>query len=507
MNAAFSAADRASGLLLHVSSLPSAYGIGDLGPAAFAWIDRLAEANQGWWQILPLGPTGYGNSPFEPVSSFALNPLLASPEKLVEEGLLSAGDCADQAFLATHVDYDAVAPFKHDLLRRAWRRFRSGARPDLGAAFDEFCEQQAAWLDDYALFETLKARQGGGSFLEWPADLVRREPGALAAARKELTETVDERRFAQFLLFRQMASLREHAREREVRLIGDLPFFVALDSADLWANQELFLLDAHGRPTFLAGVPPDYFSPLGQLWGTPMHDWQAQGATSYRWWIDRLRSLLGHVDLLRLDHFRAFAAAWHVPAGAMTAETGQWLPGPGASLFRALEESLGRLPLIAEDLGLITDDVRRLRDEFGLPGMRVLQFAFDGDPKNLMLPENYVSNLVAYTGTHDNNTTRGWYEALPANERQYVWSYLKQPVGESDRAAWELIRLAWSSAAALAILPLQDVLNLDGSARMNVPGNPAGNWRWRCSAEQLSASSFQRLRELTDESGRSGAAG
>jgi len=322
-----------------------------------------------------------------------------------------------------------------------------------------------------------------------------------------LTETVDERRFAQFLLFRQMASLREHARERGVRLIGDLPFFVALDSADLWANQELFLLDAHGRPAFLAGVPPDYFSPLGQLWGTPMHDWQAQGATSYRWWIDRLRSLLAHVDLVRLDHFRAFAAAWHVPAGAMTAETGQWLPGPGASLFRALEESLGRLPLIAEDLGLITDDVRRLRDQFGLPGMRVLQFAFDGDPKNLMLPENYVSNIVAYTGTHDNNTTRGWYEALPADERQYVWSYLQQPAGESDRAAWELIRLAWSSAAALAIVPLQDVLNLDGSARMNVPGNPAGNWRWRCSAEQLSASGFQRLRELTDASARSGAAG
>jgi 4-alpha-glucanotransferase len=302
-----------------------------------------------------------------------------------------------------------------------------------------------------------------------------------------------------------MADLREHARDRRVRLIGDLPFFVALDSADLWANQELFLLDADGRPSFVAGVPPDYFSPLGQLWGTPMHDWEAQRRTSFRWWIDRLRSLLSHVDLVRLDHFRAFEAAWHVPAGAMTAQTGRWLPGPGAELFRAVEDSLGRLPLIAEDLGMITDDVRRLRDQFALPGMRVLQFAFDGDPKNLMLPENYVSNVVAYTGTHDNNTTRGWYEALPNEERQSVLKYLKRPAGESDQIAWEMVRLAWESAAALAVVPLQDLLNLDASARMNVPGDPDGNWRWRCGAEQLSASRFQQLQELTKRSARAGA--
>lgn len=506
MNAAFSAADRASGILLHLTSLPSAYGIGDLGPAAFAWIDRLAESNQSWWQILPLGPTGYGNSPFEPLSSFALNPLLASPEMLIDEGLLALGDCAGHAFLNDHVDYEAVIPFKHGLLGRARHNFCAGARPDLRPAFDDFCQRQAAWLDDYALFEALKAEQGGDNFLQWPADLVRRKPSALAAARTELAEAIDERRFVQFLLFRQMDALREHARDRRVRLIGDLPFFVALDSADLWANQELFLLDADGRPRFVAGVPPDYFSPLGQLWGTPMHDWEAQRRTSFRWWIDRLRALLSHVDLVRLDHFRAFAAAWHVPAGAMTAQSGQWLPGPGADLFRAVEDSLGRLPLIAEDLGMITDDVRSLRDEFSLPGMRVLQFAFDRDPKNLMLPENYVSSAVAYTGTHDNNTTRGWYEALPDEERRRVWKYLKQPPGESDKIAWELVRLVWESTAALAVVPGQDLLNLDASARMNVPGNPDGNWRWRCTAEQLSANNFQRLRELTDESARAGAA-
>jgi 4-alpha-glucanotransferase len=494
---------RASGVLLHVSSLPSAYGIGDVGPTALATVDRLQAASQSWWQALPLGPTGYGNSPYQGLSSFAGNGLLISPDSLMEEGLLQAGDCDEGRSLPKNaVDYNAVIPCKHKLLEKAWTNFRSMSHSTLRPEYEQFCFEQGHWLDDYALFRALKASHGGAYYLDWPSEFVRREPAALARARRDLAELIEQVRFAQFLLFRQGKRLREYAHAAGVHLIGDLPFFVSADSSDIWTNPELFLLDEHHRPRFVAGVPPDYFSPQGQLWGNPVYNWEALQRTGYRWCIDRLRALLAHVDVVRLDHFRGFSAAWHVPAGAATAQSGQWVPGPGAGFFDAVRKELGTLPFIAEDLGLITPDVCGLRDQFQLPGMRILQFAFDGHADNPYLPHNYVPNTVVYTGTHDNNTTRGWFEALPEDQRQNVWNYLKRPAGKSDEVAWELLHLAWSSRAALAIAPLQDLLNFGAEARMNLPGSVEGNWRWRCTDEMLSTPVFDRLRGLTTSSKR-----
>jgi len=493
---------RASGVLLHVSSLPSPYGIGDVGPAALAWVDRLHEIGQSWWQALPLGPTGYGNSPYQSLSSFAGNELLISPDGLIEDGLLPASERAGHSFSSAVVDYDVAIPFKSRLLETAWTSFSGGARPDLRSSFDRFCHDQAHWLDDYALFRALKAKYQGAYYLEWPAVLVQRTPAAVTSARRELAGHIDQVRFSQFLLFRQGERLKEHARAKGVRLIGDLPFFVSPDSSDVWANPELFLLDPSHRPRFVAGVPPDYFSSRGQLWGNPVYDWDALRRTGYRWCIDRLRALLAHVDAIRLDHFRGFAAAWHIPAGAPTAQTGQWVPGPGADFFSAVERELGGLPFIAEDLGLITPDVNALRDHVRVPGTRVLQFAFDGHSDNPYLPENYIPNSVVYTGTHDNPTTREWYQELPDAQRRIFWSYLKRPAGGDSDAAPALMQLAWSSRAALAIAPLQDVLNLGREARMNVPGRTEGNWRWRCPEEMLTPAVFQWLHEMTHSSRR-----
>jgi len=498
---------RASGVLLHVTSLPSRYGVGDVGPAALQWVDRLREAAQGWWQALPLGPTGYGDSPYQPQSSFAGNELLISPDWLIDDGLLRASEMESRAFSATVVDYDAVIPFKQRLLERAWDSFRAGKCPDLRGIFATFCAEHAHWLEDYALFRALKARYEGRHYLEWPTDLVERVPATLAQARRDLTDQIDRIRFAQFLLFRQAERLKGRARTNGVRLIGDLPFFVSPDSSDVWANPELFLLDAHHRPRFVAGVPPDYFSADGQLWGNPVYDWDALRATGYRWCIDRVRALLAHVDAIRLDHFRGFAAAWHVPGGASTARSGQWVPGPGATFFSAMQKELGALPFIAEDLGLITPDVHALRDQFQLPGTRVLQFAFDGHPDNPHLPDNYVPNTVAYTGTHDNPTTRGWYEDLAEGQRQELRRYLERHGAKDGEAASALIRLAWSSVAALVVAPLQDLLNLGREARMNVPGRAAANWRWRCTEDMLSGPAFEWLRQLTTASHRGGAPG
>jgi 4-alpha-glucanotransferase len=493
---------RASGVLLHVTSLPSPYGIGDAGPAARAWIDRLHEAGQSWWQSLPLGPTGYGNSPYQPLSSFAGNLLLISPDDLVADGLLRTSDIASPSFSKVAVEYDTVSAFKHDLLQKVWANFSAGAGREIKHAYEQFRVDQAHWLNDYALFWSLKARYEGASYLEWPAELVRRNSASVARARRELASRIDQVCLAQFLLFRQGQRLKEYARARGVQLIGDLPFFVSPDSSDVWANPELFLLDEQRRPRCVAGVPPDYFSSEGQLWGNPVYDWSALRRTGYQWWINRVRALLAHVDLIRLDHFRGFAAAWHIPAGASTARTGQWVPGPGAELLNTVQTDLGALPFLAEDLGIITPDVHALREQFHLPGTRVLQFAFDGRDDNPHLPHNYAPNTVVYTGTHDNNTTRGWFEALPPDQRQTVWRYLKRPEGENGAATPALLHLAWSSAAALALAPLQDLLNLGSDARMNVPGTAKGNWRWRCTPDMLAASVFQQLRELTENSNR-----
>jgi len=495
---------RASGVLLHVASLPSPYGIGDLGPSATAWLDRLNEAGQTWWQVLPLGPTGYGDSPYQSLSSFAGNGLLISPDWIIEDGFLLANDCNGQSFSESAVDYPAVIAFKQRMLEKAWNNFQLRAQSDLRIAFEKFRHDHASWLEDYALFQALKVRYNGAYYLEWPADLVHRKEDALAQARRELESEVDRVCFVQFLFFRQGVRLREYARAKGVRLIGDLPFFVSPDSSDAWAHPELFLLDESRRPRVVAGVPPDYFSADGQLWGNPVYDWEALRRTGYRWFIDRVAALRTHVDVVRLDHFRAFVAAWHVPAGAPTARSGRWVRGPGKKFFNALETELGTMPFIAEDLGVITSAVKALRDKFHLPGTRVLQFAFDGHSNNPYLPHNYVTNTVVYTGTHDNPTTRGWYENLPEDQRGNLWSYLKRPAGESDEVAEELIRLAWSSPAALAMIPLQDLLNLGDEARMNLPGRAEGNWRWRCTTKMLSDPAFQRLRDLTKSSNRSG---
>ncbi len=411
-------------------------------------------------------------------------------------------DCASRPLPPGIIDFEAVRDSKGRLLEKAWRNFSAAARSDLRAAFEQFEATHADWLDDYALFHALRERYGGAPVQRWPEELVRREPDALERAARELANQVEQIRFVQFLFFRQKARLKAHAREKGIRLIGDLPFFVSADSSDVWTHPELFLLDAQLRPRVVAGVPPDYFCKQGQRWGNPIYDWDALVARGYRWCIDRVRALLTHVDAIRLDHFRGFTAAWHIPAEAPTVQSGRWVPGPGADLFVAMRQASGNLPFIAEDLGIITPDVSALREAFQLPGARVLQFAFDGDSRNPHLPSNYVPNTVVYTGTHDNPTTRGWYEDLPDAGRRNLWRCLKRPAGSSADAAPALLREAWSSSAALAVAPLQDVLNLGNSARMNRPGVAEGNWRWRCTDEMLSASAFDALRDLTRESAR-----
>ncbi|HUK53415.1 MAG TPA: 4-alpha-glucanotransferase [Candidatus Binatia bacterium] len=494
--------DRASGVLLHITSLPSPYGIGDLGPAAHAWVDRLQEAGQGWWQALPLGPTGFGNSPYQSFSSFAGNGLLVSPELLIADELLDPQTCKSRSFPSDFVDFGAVIQFKEALLSQAWNRFRGGVRSGLATAYDSFCREQEHWLEDYALFRALKQKFHGAAYLNWPVKFVRREPQALAQARGELANPIGQVRFAQFLMFQQSRQLKEYAHGRGIRLIGDLPFYVSSDSSDVWAHPELFLLDPHGRPRFVAGVPPDLFSADGQLWGNPIYDWEALRRSGFRFYIDRARALLEHVDVIRLDHFRGFAAAWQVGAHARTAKKGSWVPGPGAEFFRAVQAELGHLPFIAEDLGMITPDVSALRDEFHIPGTKVLQFAFDGVPDNPHLPANYPSNSVVYTGTHDNNTARGWFEALSQSERDRVCAGLGIQAITPGLIAWKLISAAWESRAALAMAPLQDLLSLGAKARMNLPGSSDGNWGWRATEAMLHRPVFRQLRDLTAAVGR-----
>ena len=493
---------RAAGLLLHVTSLPSRYGIGDLGPQAFAWIDRLHDAGQSWWQALPLGPTGYGNSPYQPLSSFAGNVLLISPDLLIDDGLLAPEDCLTE-FGPGPIDYDSVIPFKERLLETAWKRFREARSGSLLHEFEEFCFEHAAWLEDYALFHSLKRRYGGLSYLQWPTELVERRPGALAEGRRELRDAIDQARFAQFLLARQGEQLKNYAHSKGVSLIGDLPFFVSPDSSDVWTNPEFFLLDERRRPRFVAGVPPDYFSADGQLWGNPVYNWAALRATGYRWCIARCRTLLSHVDLIRLDHFRGFAASWNVPAGASTARSGLWECGPGAEFLETIQAESGGLSFIAEDLGLITEGVEALRDHFQIPGTRVLQFAFDGHEDNPHLPGNIPDNAVVYTGTHDNPTSREWFEELTDAQRQTLSNKYFNKIANGDTEPGPaLMTLGWQCRAALAIAPLQDLLNLGRDARMNVPGHAAGNWRWRCTEAMLTDQPFACLRDLTARSER-----
>ena len=494
---------RSSGVLVHLTSLPSPYGIGDLGSTARQWVDVLERAGQSWWQLLPLSPTGRGNSPYLSISTFAISELLLAPDGLYDEGLLEPGDELNlPRFPLDRVDFDLVRSWKVAVLDLAWRRFCEGRRADLQADYRRFCRSHAHWLPDYALFVALRHAYPSDHYLHWPTEISQRDPAALADAAKRLQERIDQVSFTQFLLFRQADALKAYANAHGVRLLGDLPFFISPDSADVWANPELFLLDADYRPTYVGGVPPDYFSADGQLWGNPVYNWPAHQRTGYRWWVERLRSLLAQVDLIRVDHFRALAAAWHVPAGSTTARTGEWRPGPGTDLLTAVRTQLGSLPLLAEDLGCITDDVVQLREQFQMPGMRVLQFAFDGEPHNPFLPVNYEPNTVVYTGTHDNDTTRGWFRSLDERTKQLLYRCLGRDDLPEDQVTWELLRVAWESVAAVAIAPLQDILNLGPEARMNVPGQADNNWEWRCPPHAWEAEGFARLKAWTERTGR-----
>ena len=486
---------RSSGILLHPSCLPGPYGIGDLGPEAHRWVETLAAMKQRWWQVLPLGPTGFGDSPYQSYSAFAGNPNLLSPDLLLRDGLLNANEIRGHNFRDDRVDFDAVGPFKMKLVRAASERL-SGV--GLAREFDAYCDREASWLTDYALFMALRDSLCGAAVLDWPEDIRTRRPVALAALEVELADEIRVHRVGQFLFDRQWSQLKTFANGKGIRLIGDAPIFVAGDSADVWANPELFLLDADGKPTAVAGVPPDYFSETGQLWGNPLYDWAEMEREGFAWWIARLRRQLAQVDWIRLDHFRGFAAAWHVPAGDPTAMDGKWIDGPREKLFEALRAALGELPIIAEDLGVITPDVDALRTAFGLPGMRVLQFML-GEPTNPYWPHNYEPNTVCYTGTHDNDTTEGWYAKLNETDRRKLAEYIGHAVGKPHE---EMLRMAWSSVAALTVAPLQDILGLGGDARMNVPGVARGNWRWRFRIDQFHGWMIDRMAWLTELYGR-----
>ncbi len=491
---------RAGGILLHPTSLPGRFGIGDIGPAAHSFVDFLAESGQVYWQVLPLGPTGYGDSPYQSFSAFGGNPLLISPQALVAAGLLPAAELdAVPAFAADRVEYGRVIEHKRGLLERSFALFGARAAPSLRGALDAFAEENKEWLDDFALFMALKDAHGGAPWPTWPRELARRDPRAMATWRTKHDTAVRLHTFAQFLFFRQWAALKEYAARRGIRIIGDAPIFVAHDSADCWSHPEFFHLAPDGSPTLVAGVPPDYFSETGQLWGNPLYRWDVLARTGYTWWKQRLRMALRLVDLLRLDHFRGFAAYWAIPGDAPTAETGEWLPGPGAALFDALRSDLGALPIIAEDLGVITPDVDALRERYGLPGMRVLQFAFGGDARSRDLPHNYERACVVYTGTHDNDTTAGWLATAPLKERTHALTYL---ASSGRDPVWDLIRLAYASVADTAIVPLQDLLGLGSAARMNRPGRADGNWTWRFREEVLTDDLRERLRALAELYGR-----
>ncbi len=473
---------RGSGILLHPTSLPGPNGIGEIGAHAFRFVDWLQRAGITYWQLMPLGPTGFGDSPYASSSAFAGNPMLISLDWLVGEELLQPHELEPLRQLPWDaVDFGALIPAKRAVLWTAFERW-AGSGGAESAEFVSFREEEAAWLDDFCLFVAIKEANDGATWSEWEPGLRLREPMALGQARTQLQREILFHAFMQFQFRRQWRQLKAYANERGIRIIGDIPIFVAYDSADVWTNRELFELDAQGFATLISGVPPDYFSADGQLWGNPVFDWKTIRETKFAWWIDRARGTLDLVDIIRIDHFRGFAASWSVPAGSETAAGGHWTRGPGIEVFNAIRDALGEVDIVVEDLGLITPDVNELRIELGYPGMKVLHFAFDGDPWNMYLPHTYESNCVVYSGTHDNDTTIGWFQTLDPESRAQVQAYLGR---DGADIAWDFMRLAFSSVADLAIVPLQDVLRLGTEARMNRPGRPMGNWSWRFREEAM----------------------
>ena len=491
---------RSSGVLLHPTSLPGRFGLGDLGGEAFAFVDFLAAAGQSWWQILPLGPTGYGHSPYSAYSAFAGNPLLISLERLVECGELEPADIGGITMAEGVAHFGFVQGLKERLLRKAARTFAAEAPRSRRDAFDRFCLDQAFWLNDHAIFQALRRQFKDQSWSQWPEAIRRRKQSALHHWGTELAEAIHMHKYAQFVFFEQWDILKDYARRKGIGLIGDIPIFVAFDSADVWANPELFHLDETGQPTVVAGVPPDYFSKTGQRWGNPLYRWERMVEDDFSWWLTRFRANLALTDVVRIDHFRGFEASWTIPAEEPTAVKGSWEPVPGTALFNRLRWELGEdLPLIAEDLGVITPEVEALRDGFGLPGMNILQFAFGGDAENPYLPHNLSQDSVVYTGTHDNDTTVGWWKGLNKAEQERVREYLGHDAREMP---WDLIRLAQASVARLCIVPMQDLLGLGADGRMNTPGEASGNWGWRYRPEELKPEIAERLARLADLYGR-----
>lgn len=493
---------RSSGILLHPTSFPSRFGIGDLGLEAYKFIDFLAKSNQQFWQVLPVGPTGYGNSPYMSYSAMAGNPLTISPEKLREQGLLFEEDFANlPTFPADRVDFGQVVQTKIPLLEKACENFKQQASSIQQKEFQGFCETKAYWLDDYALFMAIKDDKNGAGWHTWEPELAKKQPEAIEHWRRRLSDRIFYYKYTQFEFFRQWTELKQYANMRGIQIIGDIPIYVAHDSADVWGNPENFCLDETGEAALMAGVPPDYFSATGQLWGNPVYNWEQLQASNFKWWVQRFAAMLDYVDIIRIDHFRGFQAYWAVPQGETTAMNGEWVEAPGSALFRVLNEKLGKLPVLAEDLGVITPEVEALRDEFEFPGMKILQFAFGSDPGNPYLPFNYVRNCVVYTGTHDNNTTVGWFNELSDSDKDAVSSYLG--CISPDGIHWDMIRLALSSVGNQAIIPVQDLLGLGTEARMNVPSQGDGNWEWRYQYDDLTDELSDRLKNLTQLYGRS----
>lgn len=494
---------RASGVLLHPTSLPSRFGIGDLGENAYRFVDFLANSDQQIWQILPIGPTGYGNSPYLSYSALAGNPLLISPAILQQQDLLTWEDLQNLPdFPQDQVDFERVITMKMPLLRKASDRFKAIASDENKEEFQRFCNRQNDWLSDYALFMSLKDAHHGSGWNQWPADISARQPQAMAEWAAKLTDDIFFHKFVQYQFFGQWQNLKQYANEKGIQLFGDIPIYVAHDSVDVWAHRNIFQLDPKtGEALLMAGVPPDYFSETGQLWGNPVYNWQELEKTDFKWWIRRVEAILEYVDIVRIDHFRGFQAYWAVPHGETTAMNGTWLDAPGDEFFQRLDKQLGKLPIVAEDLGVITPEVEALRDKFNFPGMKILQFAFDGDRANGFLPYNYTDrNCIVYTGTHDNDTTVGWFNERSPEDQARVSDYLGC-VG-NDGIHWAMIRLALSSVGNTAVLPFQDILGLGTDAKMNTPSQATGNWSWRCRAEAFNDELSGRLKYLTHLYGR-----
>lgn len=495
---------RTSGILLHPTSLPGCHGIGSFGSEAYRFVDFLAASGHSLWQILPLGPTGYGDSPYSALSAFAGNPLMICLERLVEAGDLEPADIDGICMEEGRAHFRFVHSLKTRLLRKAAGAFRTTNDPQRQEDFADFCRKQADWLDDYALFQALRRKFKEASWNTWPLEIRQRQPEALTFWKKELADDLFVQSYIQYVFYEQWFALKSYANQRGIRLLGDMPIFVALDSADVWSHPELFQLDQESQPTLVAGVPPDYFSETGQRWGNPLYRWGHMEENNFSWWKTRLRWALAQTDLLRIDHFRGFESCWAIPADEPTAINGTWQPVPGAKLFQSLHDEFGQLPLIAEDLGIITPEVEALRDQFELPGMKILQFAFDSGPDNPYLPHNLSRCCVVYTGTHDNATTLGWWQNLPTEAQQQIAAYLGHP---EPNMPWDLTHAAMVSVADTCIAPLQDLLGLDDSARMNRPGQPEHNWCWRFVPDALNDDLQQRLLQLNRLSGRAPARG